>query len=344
MAIGIDDIDDFDQDDSKELQDSMGESLGNGQDSVEYENSDDSYESNDFISEILKDRGISDKNKIKFEDDNGIVSERSWDELNNDEKRMIVNQNPDLDPDTELDDEEIEFINQIRASNLSPKQYIESIKKQGIQQYEDSVANNQESEYQVDELNDDELFILDMQYRSPNITEEEAYQALQVAKENPELFSKQMEGIRTHYKSLEEDLENQKQLEYQEQQNKRFQEYSNSIIDSIQNIDSIGNMDLDLNDDDKNEIANFILGKDQAGVNWFSKALEDTDTVVRMAWFALYGEDVFNDIENYISQQIKVTAQNAYNKGLEEGKKNKTVIINNPRNSKREFNVNDIDF
>lgn len=341
MAIGIDDIDDFDQDDSQEFQDSAEESISNEQDLVEYDNSN---ESNDFISEILKDRGISDKNKIKFEDDNGIVSERSWDELNNDEKRMIVNQNPDLDPDTELDDEEIEFINQIRASNLSPKQYIESIKKQGIQQYEDSVANNQESEYQVDELNDDELFILDMQYRSPNITEEEAYQALQVAKENPELFTKQMEGIRTHYKSLEEDLENQKQLEYQEQQNKRFQEYSNSIIDSIQNIDSIGNMDLDLNDDDKNEIANFILGKDQAGVNWFSKALEDTDTVVRMAWFALHGEDVFNDIENYISQQIKVTAQNAYNKGLEEGKKNKTVIINNPRNSKREFNVNDIDF
>lgn len=341
MAIGIDDIDDFDQDDSQEFQDSADESLSNEQDLVEFDNSN---ESNDFISEILKDRGISDKNKIKFEDDNGIVSERSWDELNNDEKRMIVNQNPDLDPDTELDDEEIEFINQIRASNLSPKQYIESIKKQGIQQYEDSVANNQESEYQVDELNDDELFILDMQYRSPNITEEEAYQALQVAKENPELFTKQMEGIRTHYKSLEEDLENQKQLEYQEQQNKRFQEYSNSIIDSIQNIDSIGNMDLDLNDDDKNEIANFILGKDQAGVNWFSKALEDTDTVVRMAWFALHGEDVFNDIENYISQQIKVTAQNAYNKGLEEGKKNKTVIINNPRNSKREFNVNDIDF
>lgn len=341
MAIGIDDIDDFDQDGSQEFQDSAGESLSNEQDLVEYDNS---SKSNDFISEILKDRGISDKNKIKFEDDNGIVSERSWDDLNNDEKRMIVNQNPDLDPDTELDDEEIEFINQIRASNLSPKQYIESIKKQGIQQYEDSVANNQESEYQVDELNDDELFILDMQYRSPNITEEEAYQALQVAKENPELFTKQMEGIRAHYKSLEEDLENQKQLEYQEQQNKRFQEYSNSIIDSIQNIDSIGNMDLDLNDDDKNEIASFILGKDQAGVNWFSKALEDTDTVVRMAWFALHGEDVFNDIENYISQQIKVTAQNAYNKGLEEGKKNKTVIINNPRNSKREFNVNDIDF
>lgn len=339
MAIGIDEIDDFDQDNSQDYQSQTEEYLSNEQDLMQ-----DSNESNDFISEILKDRGISDKNKIKFEDDNGIVSERSWDDLSSEEKRTIINQNPDLDPDTELDDEEIEFINQIRASNLSPKQYIESIKKQEIQQYEDSVANNQESEYQVDELNDDELFILDMQYRSPNITEEEAYQALQVAKENPELFTKQMEGIRTHYKSLEEDLENQKQLEYQEQQNKRFQEYSNSIIDSIQNIDSIGNMDLDLSDDDKNEIANFILGKDQAGVNWFSKALEDTDTVVRMAWFALHGEDAFNDIENYISQQIKVTAQNAYNKGLEDGKKNKTVIINNPLNPKREFNVNDIDF
>ena len=92
--------------------------------------------------------------------------------------------------------------------------------------------------------------------------------------------------------------------------------------------------------EDKEELAQFILGRDQAGINWFGKALEDPDTVVRMAWFALKGEDAFNDIENYISQQIKTAAQNAYNKGLEEGKKNKVVI--NPSYNKTTTTKNKI--
>ena len=60
------------------------------------------------------------------------------------------------------------------------------------------------------------------------------------------------------------------------------------------------------------------------------------------------GEDAFNDIENYISQQIKTAAQNAYNRGLEEGKKNKVVI--NPSYNKtittknKIIDLKDLDF
>ena len=110
-----------------------------------------------------------------------------------------------------------------------------------------------------------------------------------------------------------------------------FDENMDDIMNSINEI---------LNNEDKEELAQFILGRDQAGINWFGKALEDPDTVVRMAWFALKGEDAFNDIENYISQQIKTAAQNAYNKGLEEGKKNKVVI--NPSYNKTTTTKNKI--
>jgi hypothetical protein len=44
-----------------------------------------------------------------------------------------------------------------------------------------------------------------------------------------------------------------------------------------------------------------------------------------MAWFALNGEEAFNNIENYLSQQINA----AYNKGLKDGQqKSGTVVIN----------------
>jgi hypothetical protein len=48
-------------------------------------------------------------NKIKFEDESGAVVEKSWDSLSNNEKLMILSHQED--PDTSLDDAEIELIN-----------------------------------------------------------------------------------------------------------------------------------------------------------------------------------------------------------------------------------------
>ena len=84
-------------------------------DSPEYEESDNDYseqvESDDFdlTRELLTLQGISDMNKIKFEDESGAVVEKSWNSLSNNEKLMILSHQED--PDTSLDDAEIELIN-----------------------------------------------------------------------------------------------------------------------------------------------------------------------------------------------------------------------------------------
>ena len=63
----------------------------------------------DLTRELLTLQGISDMNKIKFEDESGAVVEKSWDSLSNNEKLMILSHQED--PDTSLDDAEIELIN-----------------------------------------------------------------------------------------------------------------------------------------------------------------------------------------------------------------------------------------
>ena len=84
-------------------------------DSPEYEESDNDYseqvESDDFdlTRELLTLQGISDMNKIKFEDESGAVVEKSWNSLSNNEKLMILSHQED--PDTSLDASEIELIN-----------------------------------------------------------------------------------------------------------------------------------------------------------------------------------------------------------------------------------------
>lgn len=321
MEMEIDQLDDFETEDHEqepveeqyEQEESSPSNTGGG----------------DLIDDLLRDRGIEDKNKIKFEDEDGLLVEKSWNELSKQEQKNILNQDPFADPESELDDQEIEMINQMRLHGMNPYEYVTALRNQGAN-YAMSQAQPQ---YQIDDLNDDELYVLDLQYRSPNMTEEEQIQALTSAKQNEDLYKKQVDGLRNYYKGLESDAQQQAQLQQQEIYNQQFKQYEDSIVNSIENMTSIGNLDLDLSVDDKEDIASFILDRDPAGINWFSKALEDPDTVARMAWFALKGEEAFNDIENYIAQQIKATKQDAYNKGLEDGRRGKVVFYNNPVNN-----------
>ena len=343
MAIGIDDIDDFDE----PIQEPQAEPESISSEEP-IESPAEGTTEDDIIKSLLNDRGIKDPDKITFEDD-GVVTERSWNDLTNDEKRAILNQSPDKDPEVDLDEQEIQMINQMRLNGMNPEQYVTALRKQGYDYYA-KTQNDTTPDYSTDDLSDDELYMLDIQYRTPEMTEQEAYDALVAAKANETLFNKQMAGLRNYYRGLETDMKTQKDAEAKEQEQQQFQQYSNSIMDAIQNTKSIGNLDIDLDQQDKEDIAQFILGRDQAGINWFGKALEDPDTVVRMAWFALKGDEAFNDIENYISEQIKSAAQNAYNKGLADGKNkgNASVVITNPKpmmqRPQETISVNDLDF
>lgn len=286
-------------------------------------------ESNDIVSDLLKDRGIDDINKIKFEEENGTVVEKPWSSLTKEEQRNILNQSPESDPESNLDDSEIEMLNQMRLAGMTPEQYVTALRQQGAN-YVASQQQKEQPSYKIDDLTDEELYVLDLQYRSPEMTDEEMQKMLTTAMSDEGLFNKTVSGLRNYYKALEQEEQSRKDLEIKEQEQQQFNEYSNKILNSIQDVNSVGNMDIQLSDDDREELAEFILGRDKAGINWFGKALEDPDTVVRMAWFALKGEDAFNDIESYISQQIKATAQNYYNKGLQDAKKSPKVVVTNP--------------
>lgn len=350
MAIGINEINDLDFDDGFNVGEPVNEEPTEPQNPNQNVTPNEKP-SSDIITELLRDRGIEDSNKIKFEGEDGVITERAWNDLSPEEQKEILNQSPNKDPDVDLDEEEIKMINSMRLHGMNPQEYVQALRNQGAYSYAQQNQSSEEPNYEVDDLTDDELFMLDLQYRSPDMSEEEIYQALNNAKQDKEVFDKQMQGTREYYKGLEQDIKNQKSLEAQEKEKESFQEYSNAIMNSIQSIDSIGNLDINLNQEDQEELAQFILGRDQAGINWFGKALEDPDTVVRMAWFALKGEDAFNDIENYISQQIKTASQNSYNKGLEDGKKSRqkesNVVINpkpyQPTNTQKQT-INDLDF
>ena len=370
MPIGIDDLD-IEEQDEKQLisQDPINEKTGEIEDQNKSEkeksdntgisdsptNEDDKNQENindQIISDLLKKQGIQDLHKINFEGDDGKINQIDWKDLSNEERLNILsNQEPQQESDNDIDDDEIDLINDIRSKGISPKEYINSIKEEAAKEF----INNQQQQpqqYQIDNYSNDELYLLDLKSRIPDITDEELGHSLEVAKQDENLFTKQMSGIRQEYKRLEDNQNAIQNAEAQEANKERKQEefnkFSNTIIDNIDKFND-NDLDFELEDQDKQEIANFILGQDQAGVSYLEKALEDPDTLVKMAWFALKGKDALDSINDYYKNQITEIGKTNYNKGLEEGKKqiskNPKVVINHASsiNNRQNAQVQTID-
>lgn len=339
MAIGIDDLDDDDF--------GMGFEPSNQEPSnqdppqyVELQNV--QQGENEFISDFLRTRGIDDISKIKFEDDNGNIEEKHWNSLSKKEKFNILNtplEEKVIDNDNDLTDEEIDLLNRIRESNMTPSQYMGQFK-----------GELQEPQYKIDDLSDDELFLLDLESRVGELTDDMAAQALTSAKQNEELFNKQVEGIRKEYKEREDYQLQQQEAEVEQQQQEAYNQFQDTVIESIGQFNSVGNLDLNFDDSDREELAQFMLSRDEAGNNYLWQALQDPDTLVKAAWFILNGDEALNNISDYFINQIKLVSENQYRKGFEEGKSGKQpsrpqVVINKQQTNHRPVykSIDDLD-
>ena len=130
-------------------------------------------QSTDAISDYLKTIGINDSNKIKFEDEQGNIQEKSWNDLTEGEKLNILKtpnvkqSDPSEASNYGLDDSETALINYLRQNNLSPDEYANMLQESG----KNSVTP--EKVYQVDNYSDDELYLADMQLRAKDMSDEE---------------------------------------------------------------------------------------------------------------------------------------------------------------------------
>jgi len=206
-------------------------------------------------------------------------------------------------------------------------------KNEGAQEYANSLTPEQN--YVVDDFNDDELFIYDMKARVPDMTEEELAESLQAAQANPQAFEKQIAGLREEYKRLEKEEIQQEQAINQEQAALQLQEFEDNVYNAISSVEDIAGS-IELEDEDRDLLAEFILGRDNAGVSYLGKALNDPETLVKMSWFALRGEEALDDIQNYYAEQIKIARQTGYNEGLAEAKGEKPPKVVVRKNNKNE--------
>lgn len=339
MGIGIDDIDD-----EYDLLEVSSAPTENDQTPVVEEPIDEPIESpnptdqptsqepsqDTFILELLKSRGIEDPSKIKFENDGGEIEEIDWNTLDTKDKLNILNSS-NRDVEEGLDASEIELINAIRESDLTPAEYIQHLQRSSVETYLQNIQN-QGQIYSVDQYSDEELFVMDLISKSEEITEEEALEALERAKSNEALFKKQMGATRKAYKEAEEESLQYARLKQEQEAQDQFNQFAEKIEDSILNFKAFSGGQISMSNDDMQDLYNFITGVDNAGNSWFGKALQDPDTVVRMAWFELNGEKMLQDITDYYEKEIANVRKESYKKGLAEaGKKDKPTVAYKPK-------------
>lgn len=330
MEIGIDEFDDYSTNDEV-IEDSP----------IQEEQTQEEEESEDFLTSLLRSRGIEDSSKIKFENEDGIEEEVSWEDLSNEDRLNIIN-SVNESPETDLDDSEIQLINQIRSSNMTPKEYLEYVQQSGVNSY---VQNSQQPMYSTDQYTDDELFAMDLIARmGDNITDDEVQEALERAKANETLFQKQIGAIRSEYKRQEEEINKQAQLEQEQQAQEQYNQFAQSVVDQINNFTEFQGYDLNLEESDMQELYDFITGVDAAGNNHFAKALADPKVLVRTAYLALNGQQMINDITDYFQKEITSVRKESYKRGLEDAqKKSKSDVIYKQKNINTSNNYAELD-
>lgn len=342
MEIGIDDLDEYVNEES-EIDNTT--TLDNTENQEIERNEDEIGE--DLIKELLKSKGIEDSSKIKFENDEGEIEEVDWDSLSNEDKLNILNTEATYSPEDELDDSEIELINAIRNSKMSPAEYVNYIQNQGIQNYLQN-ANPVQMEHSVDNLSDDDLFVADLLTRigEENISDEEIQSMLEAAKQNEALFEKQISAIRNEYKQLEDNNLYQQQVIQRNQQIESYNRFAESVENEIRSFTDINGFELDMDESEMEELYDFITGFDGAGVSVFGKALNDPETLVKMAWFALNGDQAMQDINDYWTKEISNVRKNSYKQGVEDARNGKVKLNSNVeirKSSKKSRSIDDLD-
>ena len=276
----------------------------------------------DLTTEVLRLKGITDPGKIKFEDETGTIVERAWNSLSREEQINIL---LDREPEQQkFNESELQLINTIRESGMTPEEYIQSLQPE----------IEQTKRYKVDDLSDDEVYALDLlQKIGSDISDEEINQALELAKQNEGLFKKTVEGLRKEYIRLQEDEEAQIANEKAAREEAAYNKFADSIKGQIKDLNSFAGQSLQLSDDDIEDLSSFMLDIDDQGLSAFGRAMNDPALFTKAAFWILNEDKIVEELNKQIQDNYRRGYEQA-KADLQEKPKSK-LVFNKPTSQKK---------
>ena len=96
------------------------------------------------------------------------------------------------------------------------------------------------------------------------------------------------------------------------QQEEDYNNFANTILNEIQGFNSLGDQTIELSVNDMNDLANFVLTRDETGTSDFGKVLQNPRALTTAAFWTLKGPEIMAEMQ----QQI----QDAYRRGYADAK------------------------
>lgn len=260
--------------------------------------------SSDFISSYLKEYGIDDPSKIKFENESGEIEEVDFNSLSDEDKLNIFKElsNPGYT------DYEKEVINYLRTNNVTLDKLIEYYQEQAIESYlKDNPEARHEKTYQIDDYSDDELYLADLKTKFPDFTDEELTSKLDSAKLNEELFEKEVAAIRAQYKQQEEEyIAEQERLQEQSYQEleKNLQQSMNNFTEILLDHEDPKSDSIEIEDADRTDMMRYLLERDKDGKSQLVRDLEDPNALIEIAYYRTRERDNLTGLTRYWKQEL----------------------------------------
>lgn len=255
------------------------------------------------IETFLESKGI-DVSSINIESEDGNTNTVPFNELSPQEQIELIESIASAPVEDELNNDEIDLLNFVRENNFSLNDVVDYFKNQGIEEF---VQRQNAESFNVDQFSDEEIYALELKSKFDDLTDEEVELELEKQLENPELFKKKVDKIREELRQSNlEDIENEKQNQAELNQ-QMLEELQENLVSVANSVEDIGGLELD--DDDKEEVLSLILDRDANNTSMLLKRLDDPETLFKVSWFILHGEEAFDSIHKYWKSEVERLGQ-----------------------------------
>lgn len=307
----------------------------------ESDNDSDQHDSDDFVTAYLKQYGISDPSKLQFEGENGEIVERDFNSLSNEEKFNVFKELADPG----FTDYERQVVDYLRKNNATLDDVIQYYQQKAVEDYLNQNPDQvHQRTYSIDDYTDDELYLADLKNKYPEFTDEELTSKLDSAKLNEELFTKEVNAIRTSLRQREEDeIKQQEEIEAQS-----FQELQNNLQNAMADFTEIvldpednsqDALSLQIEDADRDVMMRYLLERDKDGKSQLVRDLEDPQALIELAYYRTRERDNLTGLTRYwkkvLADERKEKASLQKELDKYKNKENNSSVVTQPKSQSR---------
>jgi len=243
---------------------------------------------------------------------------------------LVKTATPSVEEKYNLDTDEIDLVNSFRESGLSDVgEYLNNIVDSRVNSY---LAQRDSESLDFKAIENDDLYILHLKDRKPDMSNEEIAEELNKAKELI-TYNDTVGTIRDSY-VLKQDAANTNRKTIEDQEFAyEVEAQREEVVAQVEDINDIAGAQL------TDEIKEYLLHdivelNDNNDPILMEKIFSDPGNMFKANWFLNYGEDYISNLNDYWKKQVSLAHKKGYNQSINGMPENPTIIGADTRTQK----------